>query len=97
MSNERILYAFTFAVFGIIVLIMCLFWNDSNLNNGEPDDGTPRKNDFTVINDTMTDADGNVYTTVILGNRECMAENLRTTKFNDGTDIPMATDDTVPW
>ena len=25
MSNERILYAFTFAVFGIIVLIMCLF------------------------------------------------------------------------
>ena len=51
--------------------------SDTTIN--QPCPGTP----------TVTDSEGNTYNTVSIGDQCWMKENLRTTKYPDGTDIPL--------
>ena len=52
-----------------------------SLNFTQPCLGTP----------TVTDIDGNIYNTVQIVNQCWMKENLRTTRYADGTNIPLGT------
>jgi uncharacterized protein (TIGR02145 family) len=50
---------------------------------------------FIAAGPTVTDADGNIYTSIVIGAQTWTVENLRTTKYNDGTAItPVPDNDT---
>jgi uncharacterized protein (TIGR02145 family) len=77
MSAQRIVYAAALGIFGIVLLIAGVSCNKDNPVAGKNDNN----------GGTVKDADGNVYATVKIGNQEWTAENLRTTKYNDGSPI----------
>jgi uncharacterized protein (TIGR02145 family) len=43
--------------------------------------------------DSVADIEGNIYKTIEIGTQVWMAENLKTTRFSDGTEIPLLPDD----
>ncbi len=77
-KNFRLLLAAT-AVMALILIPGC-DKNDQKDENAGPFYGS------------VTDTEGNVYKTVEIGWGEWMAENLRTTRYNDGTPIPTGLD-----
>ena len=50
---------------------------------------------ITAFSQPVSDVDGNTYNTISIGNQIWLAENLRTTKFNNQDPIPLITDNTL--
>jgi uncharacterized protein (TIGR02145 family) len=72
-----------FLIYPLIVIGVLLMLQNSCKKS---DDNNPLPGDTKV-----TDIDGNIYTTVTIGTQVWMKENLKTTKYNDGTAIPNVT------
>ena len=45
--------------------------------------------------ESVSDIDGNTYNAIKIGKQVWIAENLKTTRYNDGTAIPLVTDNTA--
>ncbi len=50
---------------------------------------------ITGISGSVIDADGNTYATIGIGYQQWMTENLKTTKYSDGTTIPLVKKDSL--
>lgn len=76
----------------VIFIISCCILISCNKNNDKPENSIQFNPNVTY--GTVTDVEGNVYKTVTIGYQTWMAENLRTTKYNNGDTIPNLTNNT---
>ncbi len=81
MKQEKQIWLYPLIIMGFVLMLAI-----SCKKDGKKD---------TAQTSTVTDIDGNVYNTIKIGTQTWMKENLKVTRYNDGTAIPLVTDVTA--
>ena len=85
ISRNKASRIWILAIISIVIIVATFFVFKTSLFQS--------KSGLTGLNThAVKDVDGNVYKTVTIGTQVWMAENLKTTKYNDGTTIPLNPD-----
>lgn len=88
MNKDKKIWFLLLVLSGFILL----FTTNCSKDDDRPDNPTNGKTTAVfnsgLVYGTMTDQDGNTYKTITIGTQTWMAENLRTTKYRNGEDIP---------
>jgi uncharacterized protein (TIGR02145 family) len=79
MKKRTMIWIYPLAIMGVFLLLI------SSCNNKDAINNPP-----TSL--TINDIDGNLYHTVTIGTQIWIVENLKTSRYNDGTPIPLVTD-----
>lgn len=74
----------------LLIFITIIFSNCKKNNDSIVSPVKPQS-----LPNSVTDADGNIYPIVTIGQQVWMSENLKVTKYNDGTPIPLIEDNSA--
>lgn len=81
-----------YSFFCILLLTKCDLVPSEEIDSSD-DHSSSEVNEVNIDTSSVTDIDDNEYKTVIVGDHEWMAQNLRTSKYNDGSEIPSISED----
>jgi len=88
MKGKPITWIYQFIITGLIIMYL---YNCDRDNQNNHEKVYPITFNPGIQYGQLTDLDGNAYKTVTIDTQTWMAENLKTTKYSDGTEIPLLT------